>query len=469
MEQSGIVPVHSLTSRCLVLLVVSLVVIGCSSSGLGDVTVSPDATATQFASPSPAATLTRGDAPSPTMTTTQETRPTLTPSPSPMLWIFESELPFGEISYLLPLTILHVTEHTVTLFFELDAPAMGSVYVRSMEGESQIIEKSLSAMQTRHKITIEGLLPGNRYEVRVAIKDEAEHYLQPGFLSRLWGPVQFHTMVEDGSLRFGVIGDASFGDSATSVLVKEMAALNLDFVLHTGDVVDETEMGIDPFDSYAMKFYVPFEPLLTQMPVYKVIGNHDYDEDIRWQGEPFYYYAFPAFADPRFPGQGESARNQYYAFAHGGIQFLMLDSQAFYGVSGREEQNSWLVERLADSNFVTTIPVFHVAPFSSSSVHPGDSLAVQNAWVPLFEEANVQLVFSGHFHQYERLSQARITYIVSGGGSSINYAPGTFLEQSQLFARKPHFVLAEVNWDRIRLIAIGLGGEVIDQVESYFE
>ena len=262
-----------------------------------------------------------------------------------------------------------------------------------------------------------------------------------------------------------MIGDASFGDEATFDLVEQMATADLDFVLHVGDVVDETTWGVDPFVSYAKKYYSPFEPLLSQMPVYTVPGNHDYDLDIRWQEQPFYYYAFPPFNDPAIPGQSEQDHNQYYAFAYGDIQFVMLDSQVFFGVAGREQQNEWLAERLADSDFRTTIPLFHVAPFSSSAVHATNSLPVRDGWASLFQEAHVPLVFSGHFQSYERFLVNGVNYLVTGGGSSTLYASGNLLPSSKAFFRTTHYVLGELDETGLSLSAIALGGEVLDQLQ----
>ena len=142
----------------------------------------------------------------------------------------------------------------------------------------------------------------------------------------------------------------------------------------------------------------------------------------------------------------------------------MLDSQVFFGIAGREEERLWLAERLADKRFRASIPVFHVSPFSSSSVHRDEGIPVRQNWVPLFEGANVPLVLSGHTHQYERLEINAITYIVSGGGSAITYAPGAMLPESQVFARKSHFVLAELYADRLDLTSLSVEGEPIDRV-----
>jgi acid phosphatase type 7 len=403
--------------------------------------------------------------PTPTLPPTAQPTATAAPLPSPTpTAVAASDLPLGPVAYTIPLTIRHRTARSATLFFELSAPSPGSLILHPIAG-GEVVETPLDPAQTSHLITVEGLAPGTEYQVGVALGGEGETLHQPSFLARPWGPVVLRTMPEDGPLRFGVLSDASFGDPVTGTLIEEMATADLDFVLHAGDVVDETEQGVAPFDSYARKFYTPFEPLLSRMPVYTVIGNHDYDSDIRWQDAPFYYHAFPPFPDASFPGQEARATSQYYAFVYRDIQFLMLDSQVLFGAPGRAEQAAWLAERLADPSFRATIPVFHVSPFTSSSVHPTDSLPVQYEWVPLFEAAGIPVVFSGHFHQYERLSYEGTIYIISGGGSSITYAPGEQLPQSVVFARRSHFVLAELEGDRLALSAIAVDGEVIDQVE----
>jgi DNA repair exonuclease SbcCD nuclease subunit len=248
-------------------------------------------------------------------------------------------------------------------------------------------------------------------------------------------------------------------------LIEDISSAGVDFVLHAGDVVDETGEGADPYDSYAENFYSLFEPVLRHVPVYTVPGNHDYDPDIRLQGRPFYYQAFPAFPDSDFPGQGSADQNQYYGFVSGSVQFLMLDSQVLFGVPGREAETEWLKQRLSHAGYRATIVVVHVAPFSSSSVHPGDSLPVRSQWVPLFERAHVALVISGHFHDYERLAVNGIPYLVVGGGSSTLYAAGDILPQSQVFKRQSHFVLGEIDDSALTLTAIGLDGQVIDQLK----
>ena len=350
------------------------------------------------------------------------------------------------------------------LFFELSETRNGILVYKTLDGDTpQQVEIPFSTEKRRHLVTLVNLLPGSAYQAAVFVMNDQGGLEKPAFTGEDWGSVAFSTASGQEPLRIGVLGDASFGDQATSELIMRMATYPLDFVLHTGDVVDVTEQDADPYQSYIQKFFTPFAPLLHKMPVYTVLGNHDYDRDIQLESQPYYDYAFPAFGGLISNTSVSPERNQYYSFVYNNIQFLMLDSQVFFGVEGRETQEQWLDQRLADPNYRFTIPIFHVSPFSSSIVHPQDGLPVRYTWTPKFAGANVPVVFSGHYHHYERSMESGVTYIVSGGGSSILYAKGETLPQSQIYVPKTHFILMEIYSDRIQLTAIGLDGVTIDQ------
>lgn len=390
---------------------------------------------------------------------------TTEPEPAPTEALpdyFLGNYPASAVSYVIPLSVRHVTESRAELFFELSEPAGGLLVYRSTTpGLSQKGEVALDSGQVRHSLVLEGLAPGAAYQAQVLLGNQDTGFAQPPFAGESWDPVRFQAASDKVPLRLGILGDASFGDEATTQLVNLMASQDLDFVIHTGDVVYETDSS-DLVNSYVRNFYLPFAPLLHEMPVYTVLGNHDYDAVLEWQGAPFYDYAFPPFSDPAFSYPASRRANQYYAVAYQGVQFLFLDSQTFYGVEGRADQQTWLEERLADERFRFTIPIFHVAPYSSSVVHPDDGKPVQLTWNPLFAQSGVPVSFSGHFHHYERLAADGVTYIVSGGGSSVLYAQGEPLPESEVYIRRTHYVMVEIYEDRLELFAISKEGELLD-------
>jgi predicted phosphodiesterase len=428
----------------------------------GDAPPGPDAAST----PAPAATTLP---PTPTAPPTplpasgsQAVEVPIAPPPTPILF---ADAPADSPSFSLPPVIRHVTETTVVIGFELTEPADGALVYWPVDDPADQRQAAFDASTTRHQIVLDGLAAGTAYEAAVGIppEDEAGAYRPLNFLDNRWGPVSFHTPPYDGVLRVGVIGDSGFGGETTYALAGLMAEYDPDLVLHTGDLVYRVYNNTNPYEAFALKWYLPLAPLLRRGPVYPVVGNHDVEPATLWEGEPFYYHAFPPFPDARFAPSAFEGRNQWYAAAYGDVQFLMLDTQTFFGEPGRVEQEAWLAERLADPRFAVTIPVLHVAPLTSG-LHTGDGLPVRS-WIPLFEGAasRVPLVLSGHDHNYERLIVGGITFVVSGGGSSVLYEMSEPLLQSVAFHEQSHFVLFDVYPDHIDLQAIALSGEVLDE------
>jgi predicted phosphodiesterase len=359
----------------------------------------------------------------------------------------------ADAAFALPPIVQYVSETSAIIDFELDAPSAGALLYRPAGGEPHT--SLLAPDRTYYQITLADLSPATTYEYAVRIGADGD-YRQPLFAGAPWGNGTFHTPPYGPPLRIAVIGDSGFGDPVTATLASQMAAFHPDFVIHTGDVVYDMEEDSTPLAAFTRKFFLPFAPLLRQAPIYPVVGNHDVFQETFWQGAPFYYYAFPPLPD------GSTGRRQWYALAFGDVQFVMLDTQTFFGEEGGAEQQTWLAERLFDPRYAITIPVFHVPPYSNG-LHPGDGRPVQSSWVPLFEAANVPLVLCGHEHYYERLIVGGVTYVTSGGGSATLYVPGEPSPGSQIAVRLSHFVSLEIYPDRIALQAIDVSGWVIDQ------
>jgi hypothetical protein len=130
------------------------------------------------------------------------------------------------------------------------------------------------------------------------------------------------------------------------------------------------------------------------------LGNHDY-EVARGRYE---------FGTLGMPGP-------YYTRRLGDAQLFLLDSN---DVSDR--QTAWLEQQLAESTSTWKIAAFHHPPYTCGG-HSGDQ-DIQRRWVPLFESYGVQLVLSGHDHNYQRFARRNgVAYVVHGGGGAGLYRP----------------------------------------------
>jgi predicted phosphodiesterase len=354
-----------------------------------------------------------------------------------------------------------LTPFEALLHFELDHASPGWLLYRpEIDGFQGWWGLALADDETSHQIPLVGLRPGTRYLVQIGMGTDLETLKIPSLYGSSWGPIGFETpALGEAELRFGVIGDSGFGDDQTRELVERMAGYDLDFVLHTGDSVYKAFEESGPAEAFAQKYFKVFSPLLHRNPVFPVLGNHDFDLAVRSEGRPYFLRAFPALKDSSIP---DSALGTWYAFERAGIQFIMLDSQAFYGAGGRAEQTAWLEERLEDPTFRFSIAVFHTPPYSSGRYRNGGR-ALGLDWGPLFEAADVPLVLSGHDHNYERIERNGVTYVVSGGGSPVLYSETEQVAGSQKFHRRMHFVLVEFVEDRLSLTAIDIDGSVLDR------
>jgi 3',5'-cyclic AMP phosphodiesterase CpdA len=173
-----------------------------------------------------------------------------------------------------------------------------------------------------------------------------------------------------------------------------------------------------------------------------VLGNHD----VRIDGGR---YQFGVLGMP----------GRFYRRSIGPVELYLLDSNAVDAA-----QTSWLRRTLARSRARWRIAVFHHPAFSCGAYtsHP----AVVSRWVPLFERYRVQLVLSGHDHNYQRFAPRRgVRYVVHGGGNSKLYAlrrcPPRYLRR--LRARREHgFLYFTVRTKRIDGYAVAASGRRTD-------
>jgi hypothetical protein len=119
--------------------------------------------------------------------------------------------------------------------------------------------------------------------------------------------------------------------------------------------------------------------------IHPAVGNHD---DRTASAGPYYDY-FGAAAGPR--GKG------WYSFDHEGWHVVVLNTETAIGEGS--EQLGWLRADLAAHPVKCTVVAMHRPRFSSGD--HGDSRRVFDAFRVLYA-AGVDLVLSGHDHDYER-------------------------------------------------------------------
>ncbi len=319
---------------------------------------------------------------------------------------------------------LQMTTRTGTILrWRTDEPAASRVRfgreLSVLEGEAGDMD-----LTTEHRVELTGLLPGTRYYY--AVGDESKE---------LAGGPDFHFTTNPASpkpTRIWAIGDsgtAAAGDFG-SWLVRD-AYLQLagdretDVWLMLGD--NAYYYGTDA--EYQAAVFDTYTSLLRQTAVWSTIGNHETYAPLP-DGRLSYFDIF----DCPTQGQGggvPSGTERYYSFDYGNIHFVCLDSE----LSVRDSEQAmveWLGADLGANTNEWVIAFWHSPPYTKGS-HDSDNLfdnagnmtQMRRKINPILEAYGVDLVLSGHSHNYER------SHLLHGHyGFSWELEPGMVLDSA---------------------------------------
>jgi predicted phosphodiesterase len=251
--------------------------------------------------------------------------------------------------------------------------------------------------------------------------------------------------VDASRFRFCVYGDSRSAPDPHRFVIRAMRMQTPEFVLHVGDLVSNGSR----YEDWAPEFFEPADWLLHSLPFYVCIGNHE-------KKGPW----FDAFLP--LPGN-----KRYYDFTHGSGYFVALDSNQ--SLKEGSEQLSWLKEALASSEARAAawrICFFHHPPFSESKKDYKPPKGLVETVVPLLQQSGVDLLFTGHNHNYERGKIGNLGLVVTGGGG----APLCFEEDYRvrdlpeiLITRSVHHAcLVEVDGKTLTFSAFTPDGKVFD-------
>lgn len=243
-------------------------------------------------------------------------------------------------------------------------------------------------------------------------------------------PVRF-VVLGDGRASVDGVGPSAYWPG----ILSEALARRPAFLVNTGDLVKN---GRDRAE---------WDPYLASLPVWppmvSVRGNHD-------RGPHF--AALHAGVPPRFD------------WRWGSVRILGLDSET--DKAALEAQIDWLDAALARERAPWTVVVLH-RPIFSRGNHGSDERGINARLVPVLERHRVDLVFSGHDHDYERFCPIRagrcdpagVQYIVTGGAATFTVpVPGLSRRvsaadkardaaRSRRFSGAHHFVEVQIEGD----------------------
>ena len=140
-------------------------------------------------------------------------------------------------------------------------------------------------------------------------------------------------------------------------------------------------------------------PGVKENRFFPVLGNHDWDAPGEGCKPYLDYFTLPG-------------NERYYEFVWGPVHFFMLDNDGHEPDRARPggRQHEWFIKGVEATPSPIQVAVAHHPPYSSGEHGP-----IKGAdWD--FEKHGVDLMLAGHDHNYERIQQDGITYVVNGAG-----------------------------------------------------
>ncbi|KAN0052866.1 hypothetical protein ACTA71_012346 [Dictyostelium dimigraforme] len=210
---------------------------------------------------------------------------------------------------------------------------------------------------------------------------------------------------------FGAFADSGTWGDVHEVVASMSRDESLTLAIHGGDL------------SYGLKeevwdtFGDIIQPLASRVPFMVIPGNWDVKEGAL---QPFVnrypmplVYKQPTIEQKRISPSSASTTmttlqtnpNLYYSFRYTHVYFIMLSSYDPYSIGS--QQYKWLVNELKLANsmrqqYPWLIVIAHSPMYSSSTGHGGSDTTVRTQLEWLYDVFNVNIVFSGHDHGYER-------------------------------------------------------------------
>lgn len=227
------------------------------------------------------------------------------------------------------------------------------------------------------------------------------------------------------------------------------------FIMIGGDLVND---GSDQQEWDA--FFAAGGDTLKKMKLYPAIGNHDRNS------------LFKTILE--LPENGpEGKKENFYSFDHGDAHFTVLDSNLM-GTADPEDLD-WLKNDLGTTHKPYKIVMFHFPAYPAIDIPKDMARAeiIRQHYVPVLEQAGVDLVLSGHQHVYMRTfpllkgerNEDGIIYLMGNAGGK-KYTSGSFDYMAKSIDGKPVYSIISVNKNGITIDTYDSTGKILDSTRG---
>lgn len=343
-------------------------------------------------------------------------------------------------------------EDRMTILWETDRESVATLeYGRQVPMEHRL---DLEVADRLHEVTLTGLESGTPYFYKITAQ-AGEDSIDSGVLT-------FRTAPPPGrAYAFAVIADTEARAHIADRIAKLVWGERPDFLINCGDLTDSGK-GPNRFE-WVYEYFSSMTQLLSRIPSFPVPGNGE--------GDLVWYTRYHALPEPEYT----------YTFTYGNAQFFMLDSNQ--SCAPGSEQYEWLSRELKASDAKWKFAAHHHPVFTSDEDDYGDTWEGASTYgdanvqqlVTLYEANDVDVVWYGHMHYYERSwpvknrevdREGGVMYIQAGGagGNFEDLAPTRTWFMNKGF-RGHHYCLVRIHDGFLDFKMYDVNGRLRDSFE----
>jgi len=297
------------------------------------------------------------------------------------------------------------TTRATTIRYAAGADLPASALTRTTGGIQFGFKATGAQIYRVHQVHLCDLEPGTAYSYQVG----GIGHFSPVYTFRTAPDVVANP---DTEVVLGFVGDSRGGYDIWEQLIRQIQMRTPDLVLFSGDAVT---IGLTQYEWD--DFFTRAERLFASVPVIAAHGNHEVN-------------AVNFFAQLALPGDQQNFGIDY-GHAHITVANDTPEDPSAIAGSIRDQ----IAADFAASNNARWKLFMHHQPMWSASTRHGSTMTVQQAWQPLVDQHHIDLVLSGHDHDYEitkplvgnqvQNSNTNATvYVVAGGAGAELYQNG---------------------------------------------
>lgn len=284
------------------------------------------------------------------------------------------------------------------------APDDGTSYYRFERSRFFDSTNGVKNVSELHAVRITGLKPGTSYRYRIYSQEVLEREGE----EIVYGNVAAPSIYDKRSLKFTtndrnkpatsfiMLNDIHGNTDYIPKLLNNAGFKETDMIIYNGDMMNWL---MDEEDLFKGFMDVTVDLFATHKPMYYARGNHE--------TRGLFAASFQHYFSPKEP-------HLYFLLRQGPVCFIFLDTGEdkpdsdieYHGITDydnyRTEQAKWLSEIVKSPDFLDAkfkVVIAHMPPLPDQDLWHGQGEVLEK-FVPILNDAQVDVMLSGHLHQY---------------------------------------------------------------------